>query len=416
MIILRLFFLASLLLGNEFNTSHANTGSRNGGPHPDVLISNLLEWLRANGAYINEKLLVKHLVPDDPSSPRGIFAIDALEAGETVCSIPPNLIVRSNKELMEGLHPQETHCGTIKAVMKAMDGDDSTPYGRYLLAQPNMYCAGFWSKAGRGLLADMLKSTRTEQFTESDELPPRGVDEVFDDLEKECNGDLDDPLYIHAAMLVQARADYEFMVPFYDMMNHDNGKTNVKHKYDGYKRSDLIDETGYQIVASKPIQAGGELYNSYNQCNICDEIVDWVGTPEMFMNYGFVEPKPQRWLFDFARVKFDLDWKDGDESTGEVVVDFLVPPSEKGIRLLQEELTRMESFSILHRNKSYEDYEGMSKYEWESLWQYYDALHEALSYATHSNEPLVDDVWELNDNWWVQDGTLTAADDEEHYV
>ncbi|KAL7540926.1 hypothetical protein ACHAXR_011288 [Thalassiosira sp. AJA248-18] len=215
MIILRLFFIASLLLGNAFNTSHANTGSSNGDPHPDVVVSNLLEWLRSNGAYINEKLVVKHLVPDDPLSPRGIFTIDAMEARETVCSIPPKLIVRSNKEYMEGLQPEMTHCGTIKALMKAMDGDDSTPYGRYMLAQPERYCAGYWSESGRDLLADMLKSMRTEQLTYRDQLPPRGFDEAFELLEEECNGDLDDPLYIHAAMLVQARADYEFMAPFY---------------------------------------------------------------------------------------------------------------------------------------------------------------------------------------------------------
>ncbi|KAL7523467.1 hypothetical protein ACHAXR_000192 [Thalassiosira sp. AJA248-18] len=58
----------------------------------------------------------------------------------------------------------------------------------------------------------------------------------------------------------------------------------------------------------------------------------------------------------------------------------------------------------------------MSKYEWESLWQYYDALHDALSYSVQSNETLLDDVWEIDDNWWVKDGTFTAADDEEHYV
>ena len=86
------------------------------------------------------------------------------------------------------------------------------------------------------------------------------------------------------------------------------------------------------------------------------------------MHFGFVEPIPQRWLFDFARVKFGLDWKDGNESTGEVVVNFLVPPSERGIALLQEELTRLNVFSETNRNKTYKDYEGMTQYEWESLW------------------------------------------------
>jgi hypothetical protein len=29
---------------------------------------------------------------------------------------------------------------------------------------------------------------------------------------------------------------------------------------------------------------------------------------------------------------------------------------------------------------------------------------------------MTDDVWKLDDNWWVQDGTLTAADIDEHRV
>ena len=82
------------------------------------------------------------------------------------------------------------------------------------------------------------------------------------------------------------------------------------------------------------------------------------------MHFGFVEPIPQRWLFDFARVKFDLDWKDGDESTGEVVVNFLVPPSERGIAYSIECLLGDET----NRHKTYKDYEGMTQYEWESLW------------------------------------------------
>ena len=106
-----------------------------------------------------------------------------------------------------------------------------------------------------------------------------------------------------------------------------------------------------------------ELYNSYNQCNICYDYHDHMGTPEIFLHFGFVEPMPQRWLFDFARVKFDLNWKDGDETSEEVVVNFLVPLSEKGKHLLQEELTRLKSFAAMHRNTSYEEYENMTKYE-----------------------------------------------------
>jgi len=100
------------------------------------------------------------------------------------------------------------------------------------------------------------------------------------------------------------------------MMNHHNRKNNVVHKYNSYK--DPIDKTGYEIVTSKSILAGDELFLSNNHCAICDQYYDWFGTPEMFLHFGFVEGYPQRWLFDFARVKFDLDWKDGDEKTGKM--------------------------------------------------------------------------------------------------
>lgn len=66
---------------------------------------------------------------------------------------------------------------------------------------------------------EMLESDReeTEHLTEYDELPPHGVDDFLDEeLKEECKDiDFDDPLSMHAAMVVKARADYLFMVPFY---------------------------------------------------------------------------------------------------------------------------------------------------------------------------------------------------------
>merc|ERR1712087_6547 len=135
-----------------------------------------------------------------------------------------------------------------------------------------------------------------------------------------------------------------------------------------------------------------------------------------FLNFGFVESLPQRWLFDFARVKFDLDWKDGNESTGGVAVKFLVPPSQKGLDLLRIELHRLEAFEADYRTEDEEEDDDVSEYEWESIWQYYDALHDALSYAVQSDVTLSDDVWDMGDDWWVKDGPIKAADVNEHYV
>jgi hypothetical protein len=237
------------------------------------------------------------------------------------------------------------------------------------------------------------------------------------DIKKWCPNNKidDDPIYRQAAMLVKARADFHYMVPFYDMFNHisDSTKYNIAHKSTPYGP---VKRSGYEIITTRTIQKSEELYNSYNRCNICAEMYDYHGTPEVFLNYGFVESMPQRWLFDFARVKFDLDWKkdihDLESSTvDDMVVTFLVPPSKRGMALLQVELDRLTTtFGTKRYEVNYKEL-GIPDSEWSTLWQYYDALCNALQCAIQqSYKSMVDDVWDLDDNWWVKDGYLTSDD------
>mmetsp|Transcript_8925 Transcript_8925/g.14728 ORF Transcript_8925/g.14728 Transcript_8925/m.14728 type:complete len:404 (-) Transcript_8925:393-1604(-) len=372
----------------------------------DVLITDLMKWLRDNGSFINDKLQIRHINPNDPKSPRGVFALESLEEGETVCNIPWDLVIKPSKDTKSQKEKsRESDCGTINAVIEELGKSESemTPYGKYLLSQQRGYTVGFWSKEGQELFWEM---------TDDERLPPIWIEESLEEWEDYCDGDEEIDDHVFALMLVKARADYQYLVPFYDMMNHNNGKTNVIHKYDPYK-GDPIHETGYEMVTSKPISAGEELFLSYNHCKICQQYYDWFGTPEMFRHFGFVESYPQRWLFDFARVKFDLDWKDGDEGTGEVVVNFLVPPSKKGMDLLKHEVDRLEKFGQRREQSSNGE---VPEYELNSLWEYYDALHGALRYALESNATLVDDVWSMGEDWWVKDGTLKAEDVDEHCV
>ncbi|KAL9185965.1 hypothetical protein ACHAXT_003742 [Thalassiosira profunda] len=372
----------------------------------------LVSWLRENGAFINPKLSIEQL-SSDPNSPRGVFANEALEEGETVCRIPYHLIIGPSAHLSN--KRPDSDCDTVDAVFEAISGDDITPYGKYLLAQPRNSTPGFWSESAKEWLMEILDTEKTSHMTEYDELPPHGIEDFT--AESKCRrGDMKDPLYRHAAMLVKSRSDFEFMVPYYDLMNHNNGRTNVRHRYDPYDRSVDIEQTGYEIVTTRRIGKGDELFNSYNQCSICSARYDWFGTPEMFLHYGFVEPFPQRWLIDFARMKFDIVWKDGDELTGEMAVNFLVPPSEKGISLLREEVARLESYAAEWRHTDYTVDPDLTREEWDALWHYTDALHNALSLAVGSNADLTDDVWALSDDWWVQEGTLVAANTDEHEV
>ena len=417
MIMFRLLFIAAILIVNTISTCRADDKN----DKDDILSTNLIRWLRDNGAYINDKLVVKY-----NGVYRGIYATEDMEVGEQLCSIPSNLMIQPDikKESTDEEDTIYPHCNTIKEVMKAVSADDdnTNPYGEYLKAQPIGYLPTFWSDSAKELLITMLKSTQKEYQTdlvyyglEYDELPPHGIQYKLDEIQYECNIDdqmMNNPIYKQAAMLVTARGDYEYMIPYYDMFNHNNARYNIHHDY---TLDETPDNRGFTV--SKPVKAGEELFNAYNRCNICNDRLDWYGTPEMWLEYGFVESIPQRWLFDFARVKFELEWKDGDESKEEMVVNFLVPMSSKGKRLLQEELTRLDNFATLHRHKSHEEYGDMTRFEWESLWQYYDALHNALTLATtQSNGSLSDEVWKLSHDWWVKDGTLKEEDSEEHYV
>jgi hypothetical protein len=150
------FILVSLAKASmEENTSHVCTDSAaaaaatadeaSRSAEQDALTAQLVDWLRDNGAYINEKLSIKQL---DPSLPRGIYAMNNMEEGETVCKIPWSLILKPSAEELAKEYDNSTDCGTIESVYHAItvERDEMTPYGRYLLNQPKAYTAAFLSQ------------------------------------------------------------------------------------------------------------------------------------------------------------------------------------------------------------------------------------------------------------------------------
>ncbi len=169
----------------------------------DVLIADLIKWLRANGSFINDKLQIRHINPDDPTSPRGVFALEPLEEGETVCNIPWELMIKPAKDERE-----EHDCGTINAVIKELSKSETemSPYGKYLLSQPRGYTLGFWSEEGQELFWEMTNDER---------LPPVWIEKFVDTWEEYCDGDDENDDHVFAVMLVKARADYQYLVPFY---------------------------------------------------------------------------------------------------------------------------------------------------------------------------------------------------------
>lgn len=150
-------------------------------------------------------MVVRHVNQNDASTPRGLFATKTIEEGETIATIPWNLIIKSKDKTGEPGW-SETDCGIIDATIEAMSGDNITPYGHYLLAQPRGYTPGFWGKEATELLEEML----------NDRLPPNDVDDMLDsEWKKMCRGNVNNPLHVHAVMLVRARSDWDLLVPFY---------------------------------------------------------------------------------------------------------------------------------------------------------------------------------------------------------
>ena len=142
-------------------------------------------------------------------------------------------------------------------------------------------------------------------------------------------------------------------------------------------------------------------------------MIDWFGAPEMFLNYGIVsDDMPQLFLFDFARVKFELD----HGADGEVEVRFLLPPSEKGIGLLKGQLSRLVGFASERRDGDRDDRKDISDYEWDMIWRYHTMLRGAISLAIDGSVGVekTDEVWSMDEDWWVQDGETTMADDYAH--
>ena len=104
-------------------------------------------------------------------------------------------------------------CGTIDALIEEISKSESemTPYGKYLLSQPRGYTVGFWSEEGQELFWEM---------TDGEKLPPIWIEDSLEEWEDYCDGDDENDEHVFALMLVKARADYQYLVPFYGESSH----------------------------------------------------------------------------------------------------------------------------------------------------------------------------------------------------
>lgn len=283
---------------------------------------NVVEWLRENGGYFNEKQRFGR--GSSESAPIGVFASQDIPQGEVLTTVPWKCVIATGT----GDWSDRVYCDTVKLLVKEMrKGDESFfgPYVNYLLAFPPFYLPTDWTIQGRTLLKKFLGK---DGWDVNDSITRGWI--------RYCGGSADDAFEIQAAMLLASRGDDDTLTPVYDMYNHHNGKCFNTESYH-------VEDVKHEIRASRTIQAGEEIYLSYSHCTNCFNRFYNYGTPEIFRDYAFVENYPQRWIFHEKAFGFDVDEDDNGKLQVTWLDGKLHPEFEKRYKVTKESVEYLVS-------------------------------------------------------------------------
>jgi hypothetical protein len=162
------------------------------------------------------------------------------------------------------------------------------------------------------------------------------------------------------------------------MMNHisDPEKLNTDN-------NSVYSAEGLRAWASQNIEAGEELFVSYDNCSDCDNIPEDWSTTEILRDFGFVELYPRKFNFAGAAEQQILVAVDEYDHDGKTItyIDWLgyEPPSNEGIAWMKEEHRRLQY--LQHKETLAERRHMMPEKEWNTMFQYHQALTSALEAA-----------------------------------
>lgn len=332
-----------------------------------------VDWVKANGGYFNPKIEFHHLNPDDPtSSPSGLFVKDDVAKGEVLMIIPQKCLLRSSEDDAT----LESTCDTVRnlvAQYKLGDKSEYWPYVRYIMDDRHRGdLPSEWSEEGKELLESIIPAELLPEFNATD--VSFVTDCAVDPSEEEVG-----PLQEFAHLAVLRRSWDDIMVPLFDMVNHRNGHwTNVESN-SAHEGKDI------RVFATRDIDAGEQLHNSYNECTDCCCYAHTYVLPDIMRDYGFVEQYPQRWNFDYSWLMFEVDEvfdDDGENTGGLEVIWFSDLPEFHDRYLLHGQLKRLQ--------KMYDDVLAKaalldSDHEKRVIVNFYDSLSTALDVAIISS-------------------------------
>ena len=336
----------------------------------------------------------------------GIFAKDDIEEGEILIDVPWDSLIESGRDGKVWDRKTYLSCGTVQNLIDEVKkykyrrrNNGSSEFGPYMeYLQKSLDEGGIipssWSSYGQELLIDILGGECSGSNRVI--LPPFHPTYYLTEWIQICQGSMSDMDY---AAIVLSRADDDLLVPVYDFFNHNNDPTTGN-----MITVERMDGKYHRTKAKRKILKGEQIYNSYNLCDHCGiKRHNTYGTAELFQDYGFIESMPQRWYFFRTKEKeplrLELDYENDDD--GHLVIGakwndgndaFLTTKRQNAIKqFFIHELRRLER--LQRRVNSLKDsttkahslqYNKVPINEWTIIWQYYDALVNAMTLGLES--------------------------------
>lgn len=381
-------------------TAAADTSPLPRDEHGDYNAADIIEWIRSNDGIIHESLRVGREIPGDPNSINGLFVksdAPAIEKGDVIAHIPWECTI--NPGLKYNFDKYESCANIYNLADELRKGEESSkaPYVRYLLSLPRGTMLGEWNDAAKDFLSVVL---------DHEQLPPFEDQWKFDfnaDWVGDCEGNEDDEYERAAFHLNHSRDEDTLMVPIYDMMNHSNDPKKLNTL--SYKPKEIGDV--FRVVASRRIEPGEQVYNSYNRCNKCSidlfgvdpkdcETFSGYRTSDILSYFGFIEDYPQSWIFDSNDSSDDDEPSEFDicllknPETNEIDVYWGEDKADDhDIEWAEGQLKRLRKLKK-RKDKLEEEFVGedgdkVGRYEWDIIWRYHSALVTALESAVEAS-------------------------------
>ena len=228
----------------------------------------VLEWIHnAEGGYFNPKQDFRYEIPGDPTSPIGIFAKERIDVGEVLLEVPWHKMLKGDDPTCDDALCCGLGIAVARELKKGEKSEYYAPYAMYLNAQNFNQLPSGWSETAKDLLREIVGGDVLDTL-----IPPVEPTEWLDvDWYKDCDGDPKDAISSKAALMVIQRGDGAFLPPAYDFYNHRNGKwLNTE--------TSMVEDKHHITKASRMIEAGEQIYISYNMCKECEGRKDGYGT------------------------------------------------------------------------------------------------------------------------------------------